>query len=351
MTDNDEHDEVEAIGWDAIDAALAPVYGSREPKHYGTVLPAMLGGDDPLQGISVYKNLSPEPHYHFVTYGFSELYEKESNDPEFSGYGFELTFRLACDAHADDEPPAWPLNFLQNLARYVFSTGNAFDERHHMTLNGPIAVEQETGITAIMLIKDPQLQEMDSRNGHVKFLQIVGLCEDEYGLIQEGYFYPVASRVSDLTPLAITDIYRSSIVQDKSTLDAITSSEPKVSQSEVFGTVAEWNERAGQLEIRIGATVIGQVSSLLQGRLTVGDPIAVYGKGTGIVFEPGEANGWSVEDSLLVVSMTKEAAAYFGSQLQPIRGEYECREFPALKIVVVPIDIKDTDGEIMKTVG
>ena len=99
------------------------------------------------------RNPTPETHYHFVTYGFSELYEKESDDPEMSGYGFELTFRLACDAADDDEPPAWPLNFLQNLARYVFSTGNAFDERHHLTLNGPIALGEETGITAIMLVK------------------------------------------------------------------------------------------------------------------------------------------------------------------------------------------------------
>ena len=87
MSDQNDFEEPEAIGWDAIDAALTPIYGKQEPRHYGTILPAMLGGDDPLQGISVYKNLSPKPHYHFVTYGFSELYEKESDDPEYSGYG------------------------------------------------------------------------------------------------------------------------------------------------------------------------------------------------------------------------------------------------------------------------
>ena len=113
-------EDVEAIGWDAIDSVLLPIYGGREPRHYGTILPMMLGGNDPLQGISVYKNLLPEPHYHFVTYGFSELYEKESEDPELSGYGFELTFRLACDASDPEEPPRWPLNLLQNIARYVF---------------------------------------------------------------------------------------------------------------------------------------------------------------------------------------------------------------------------------------
>lgn len=190
--DSDDH-EVEAIGWNAIDQTLAQIYGEREPKHYGTILPMMLGGDHPLQGISVYKNLLPIPHYHFVTYGCSELYEKESDDHEISGFGFELTFRLACDSGDPDEPPPWPLDFLQNLARYVFESGNAFDERHHMTLNGPIAIGQATKITAIMLILDLELQEIETRNGRVKFLQIVGLCEDEYGLIQEGYLIPFPS--------------------------------------------------------------------------------------------------------------------------------------------------------------
>ena len=87
MTDDQEDDEVRAIGWDAIDAALSPWYSDQEPKHYGTIVPAMLGGNDPLQGISVYKNLEPLPHFHYVTYGFSELYEKESEDPEYSGFG------------------------------------------------------------------------------------------------------------------------------------------------------------------------------------------------------------------------------------------------------------------------
>jgi hypothetical protein len=192
---------------------------------------------------------------------------------------------------------------------------------------------------------------MDTRNGHVKFLQIVGLCEDEYGLIQQGYFDQVTSRVCDLAPLSITDIYRSSILEDRSTLDVIRSLEPNVSQTEVFGTVVEWIENAGQLEIRIGATVIAQMSSMFRGRLTAGDPVAVYGKGTGIVFEPSETNGFSVDDLLLVVSITKETAAYFADHLQPIRGEYVWAEFPALKINVVPIDIKDTDGKVVKTVG
>ncbi|OPA74169.1 hypothetical protein BVG16_25695 [Paenibacillus selenitireducens] len=30
--------------------------------------------------------------WHFITYGFSELYDTESKEAEYSVYGFELTF-------------------------------------------------------------------------------------------------------------------------------------------------------------------------------------------------------------------------------------------------------------------
>ena len=60
-----------------------------------------------------------------VTYGFSELYDKESDNLEESGYGFELTFRLA-KREDEEEPPAWALNLLQNMGRYVFNSGNVF---------------------------------------------------------------------------------------------------------------------------------------------------------------------------------------------------------------------------------
>src|SRR5688500_13142342 len=104
----------EAPGWDAIDQALRPLYGDREPYHVGCVVPYSLGGPDPIHGISAYKNVEPVAYWHFVTYGFSELWGKESTDPETSGYGFELTFRLA-RRDGDEKPPNWSLNFLQNL--------------------------------------------------------------------------------------------------------------------------------------------------------------------------------------------------------------------------------------------
>ncbi len=173
-----EEAEAQAVGWNAIDAALKPIYGDQEPKHFGTILSYRLGGRDPLQGISAYQREHPVRHWHFVTYGFSELYQKESDNPAVSGWGFELTFRLRVEDF-DDGPPLWAMNFLQNLARYVFNTGNAFKVGDHMNANGPIAAEQDTAIRAIAFLDDPELPPIDTPNGKLSFLQIVGLTDDE----------------------------------------------------------------------------------------------------------------------------------------------------------------------------
>jgi hypothetical protein len=77
-----------------------------------------LGGNDPLDGISVYDG---GDFWHFVTYGFSDLYEKETKDPEWSGFGFELTMKLKKTASVvlsdtDDAEIRNVAGILQSLA-------------------------------------------------------------------------------------------------------------------------------------------------------------------------------------------------------------------------------------------
>ena len=143
------------MGMDAIGEALSRLYPGQEGTYYGAMIPASLGGKDPLDGVEVWESRSKMPHWHYVTYGFSELDGKECGDPDNSGYGFELTFRLK--KGEETEPPVWPMNLLENLARYVFSAGNGFAPGHYIDCNGPIALEEETALTALAFRKDPEL--------------------------------------------------------------------------------------------------------------------------------------------------------------------------------------------------
>lgn len=78
---NDEPD-LATYGWDAITARFEQLYpGQNNPQHYGTLIPYSLGDNNPLDGIIIYDG---GEFWHFVTYGFSNLYEKHSgDDPEW----------------------------------------------------------------------------------------------------------------------------------------------------------------------------------------------------------------------------------------------------------------------------
>lgn len=162
-------------GFTYISNRVKEFYPDQQEQHYASILSYRLGGKDPLDGIGVWKSEKGCPHWIYVTYGFTDLYDEEDDDfideddsrdnddfndeeglrdndednyednDEFnddynnsedfdddcSGYGFELTFRLKRSAEDNDTPPVWPMNMLQNLARYVFSTGNVFASGHH----------------------------------------------------------------------------------------------------------------------------------------------------------------------------------------------------------------------------
>ena len=156
-------DDIRAPGWDAITEACRTLYGDAEPMHWGVAIPWFLGGPDPLQGVSAY---NAGDAWHYVSYGLTELYEKNQDDPEVSGYGFELSFRIRKEV---SEPPIWPVNLLQNLARYVFQTGNVLEAGDYMPFNGPIASDEATTLVGGLFVEDASLPEMVSDNGRAAF--------------------------------------------------------------------------------------------------------------------------------------------------------------------------------------
>jgi hypothetical protein len=305
-----------------------------------------------LQGISVYKNLEPLPHFHYVTYGFSELYEKESDDPEVSGFGFELTFRLACGA-GDEDPPFWALNFLQNIARYVFSTGNRLAKNHHIDLNGPIALDEETDICYIALAIDPQLGEINSANGRVAFLQVVGLCADEYELVKDWDCGKMLEQIARRWPLLVTDLRRESILSSNALAAEIRerAEQEGSSQGETFAKEVCWLTKGDLLSITIGATATRDVVKLLKSRLTHGKPFTVYGREQGVVFQPAAQNGWKTEEMLAVLSLSPPMIAEMLGALKAERGVYRWPSMPQVAIQVVPSEIKDQDGKVVRVIG
>ena len=105
----------------------------------------------------------------------------------------------------------WALNFLQNLGRYVFSTGNRFALGLKMGLNGPIALEHDTQITAVCFAEDPEFGEFASEHGAARFLQVVGITDDEYALVQEWSTTGLLEILARRLPYLVTDLGRASV--------------------------------------------------------------------------------------------------------------------------------------------
>ncbi|GAA4110931.1 suppressor of fused domain protein [Aquimarina addita] len=208
------YNEDDAVGWLAIDEQLKKVYGDAEPRHHASILKYMIGGEDPIDGTSIYDSHHQEFHRHLVSYGMSELYyHEEKAGGDFSKWGFEFTFRLKPFLE-DTENPLWVINVLNNLARYVFNSGKWFEENHFIPANGPIRLDTNTQLVGFVFAIDPELGKIQTPHGEVTFLQLVGITEKELQrLLANPKTEEVAKLISELkedNPLLITDLERTS---------------------------------------------------------------------------------------------------------------------------------------------
>ncbi|AWH55405.1 aminotransferase [Stenotrophomonas sp. ESTM1D_MKCIP4_1] len=350
---HDEHDTTDTPGWDAINAALAPLYAGQEPRHYGTALPYTLGGQDPLDGISVYWADAPVPHWHYVTYGFSELYAKESSDADASGYGFELTFRLAAgkDETAGSTPPVWPLNLLQNLARYVFGSGNVFEDGHHLNANGPIALETATRLCHLAFIADPQLPARDTDNGHLQFLQLVGLTDEEMEAIRRWSTHGVLQAMQPAMPLWITDLHRGSLLDDPALAAQVREGGEREGSSTgmLFIETLQWRQEAGVTTLVLGAGQVPSVRELLGLRLRHGKPLELVSRERQWTFTPAAGDRLDDVGDDSARWALDEAGLQALAAVPAERGLYPVTD--ALRIEVVPTQLRDGKGEVIREIG
>lgn len=171
---------IKAEGWDAITREFERIYpGQTDPKHYGTIVSWELGGKDPLKGISIYDG---GDYWHFVTYGLSELYEKESENKEISGYGMEFTLKLKKENYENEEGELKGIcNVLQLIARQTFLKGEIFKGYEYLYTGQKVGIDinKKSNITGFITIPDTNAQTLNTTNGKVEFVQFIGATDNE----------------------------------------------------------------------------------------------------------------------------------------------------------------------------
>jgi hypothetical protein len=170
------------------------------------------GGTDPIDGASIYDSKHQTFHRHIISYGMSELYyNEEKAGGEFSKWGFEFTFRLT-PFKDDENDPIWAINVMNNLARYVFSSGKWFEENHFIPANGPIRLNTDTQITGFIFALDPELGKIETPHGELSFLQLVGITDTEVEQLKKsptvGAVHELIENLKKDNPLLITDLNR-----------------------------------------------------------------------------------------------------------------------------------------------
>lgn len=174
-----------AAGWVAIDSACERLYGEQVPRHIG-YMPGRAFGSV-LQGCSAYR---ARDHWHYVTYGLSNIFDEDEGDNDgFSGWGYELTWRVR-DVTGGPEAPSWPFSILQRLAKWAEEAPLLLEEGTRLHIGGPVTGFPHTGgpdtdLTGILLATDPQLGRISTVNGAVAFLQLVGVDAADLTLAEE----------------------------------------------------------------------------------------------------------------------------------------------------------------------
>lgn len=202
--------EVDARGWDAITEAFEKLYpGQENPLHFATAIPWILGGPDPLQGISIYDG---GDYWHFVSYGLSELYEKESEDLEWSGYGFEFTLKLKKAGLADEDAELRTIcGIFQSLARLTFQNGEIFQASEYIYTGQTLGMDnrQQSKLTGFITALD-EAGEIVTPNGKVQFVKLIGATDAELRALYEKRI--TVSEIAEKIGSDLTDYTRESVL-------------------------------------------------------------------------------------------------------------------------------------------
>ena len=199
-------------GWRAIMREMEKIYPGQEETHLHLrpLVSWRFGGDFQLDGVSVYDG---GDFWHFVTFGLTELDEKESDDPQYSGWGMEFTFKLkkGCCEQEDREI----LNIcrvLEQLARITMYDGEVFGPNEYVSSGQTQGIDtrEASALTGFICVRDQSLPEkVQTPFGEMGFLLFIGVTANELkGLSDHASVEELYRKLGS----DITDLRRSSVV-------------------------------------------------------------------------------------------------------------------------------------------
>lgn len=220
-----------------------------------------------------------------------------------------------------------------------------------MDANGPIALETDTRLTALGFRTDPELGELDTPNGHMAFLQAVGLTEDEMNAMMCWSGENFLTALEKQIPLCVTDLSRASMMENPAFRTVWQEGMERDGSSTGFLYMDELGVQAenGRAALRLGAGHTQTLVRMLRARVGKGRSLFLQGSDHAVLFQAGEQAGVSEEDGVAALTLTADALEELCAVLRPHAGTCPLTAFP-LTVELVPTRITDQNGNVTRVI-
>lgn len=304
----------------ALVAELGRRYPGRSVRHWPAEVSWEDGGTSPFDDVIAVDVAAPVPHWAYVGVGLGDL-------------GFEPTFRLRKDGA---EPPEWPVEVLRNLGRYVLGTGNRIKARDWMPLHKPMTWAVPTELTALVFTHDADLGPLDNDGIEVRFVQVVGVTDDELEAIKAWDVDRALDLWRPRHPHLVVDPGRRSLLVEDPELAAVMA---EGARTEGSGSSAVWLSRLhwraddqGAVTVVIGLGEVAEVAQAFRRRLPFGRELLVADGQQSVLFQATEVARVVPGEARVTVGLPPDAVAWLVAALRPLRATLRPRTVPGLTI-------------------
>lgn len=259
------------------ETAIARAIGAAHPGAALEVRPFPVGHDTELTDyLAVRIDNVPVPHWLFVSRGFTELGEKTQEDPEISGWGFELTCRVPLEA--SDAEIRWAENAMLSVSRYLADKITFLERYNYLPVNDG-AGSAGCSLRALVVVDDIAMVNTESRNGHFAFFQIVGLTGDEYEAVTEWDAAAIVDLIRARNPLLLTEPKRPSLLADPHFARAVNEGRQRDGSSvgAVYGVSVLWRLDQRNIELHLTTDAVATFISSMRRRLAHGNSMSIFG--------------------------------------------------------------------------
>jgi suppressor of fused-like protein len=267
-------------GESILEQALAEAYPDCEPVRFEVT------GDEKLDiaGCLAIRVEEPVPHWVVVSRGFTELGDKVEEDPEVSGWGFELVCRLP--ARTEEPDFGWIVGWMQSVSQHLADKVSSLEPYQHL----PIwKARNQDELAAVIVVEESSLSATRSANGYLTFFQLVGITTAEYQAIEDWDGRGLAELIHERDPLLLTDAQRTCWLRDPEFALAVTKGRERDGSSNgvQHNLAMFWASKGLEIELHLSLEAARILKASMRARLAHGKPMYLFGERRRIVRPDG----------------------------------------------------------------